>query len=146
MLDQALQLLNQNISVVASRRDDKRPVSNWTEYQKRLPTKEELETWFKQDPNYNIGIITGPISGLFVLDIESSVEINEFLKSHPVPPTTTVRTGSGGTHFYFQYPKEGTIPTKARIFGKDSKWLVDVRGAGGFVICPSSIHPTTQRP
>lgn len=146
MLDQALQLLNQGFSVVAARQDDKRPVANWTEYQKRLPTEEELRKWFSDNPKSNIGFITGPISGFFVLDIESSVNVDEFIKSHPIPPTTTVRTGSNGTHFYFKYPKDGFVPTKARIFGKDSKWQVDVRGSGGFVVCPPSIHPVTKKP
>ena len=40
-------------------------------YQKRLPTFEELEHWFLPAPTANVGIVTGMVSGIFVLDCDS---------------------------------------------------------------------------
>ena len=48
----------------------------WTEYQKRQPTKEEVSQWFDEDPDANIAIVTGAVSGIvaFDLDSENAVE------------------------------------------------------------------------
>lgn len=146
MLKEALILLRKGFSVVAARKDDKRPISNWTEYQKRLPTEDELQKWFKQDPTYNIGFITGTISGFYVIDIEASVDLKTFQEYHDLPSTASVKTGGGGLHLYYKCPKDIIIPTKSRIFGKDSKWTVDIRGEGGFIVCPPSIHVKTGKP
>src|SRR3990167_3231652 len=146
MLNEALNLLKKGYSVVAARRDDKRPVSNWTEFQKRLPTEEEITNWFKTDPESNIGFITGTISGFFIIDIESSVDMEIFKSYKPLPPTAIAQTGGGGMHYYYKCPEGVIVPTGARIFGKESKWEVDVRGEGGFVVCPPSIHPVTKKP
>ena len=40
--------------------DGKRPLIEWKIYQERQPTKEEVESWFKQEIN-GIGIVTGKI-------------------------------------------------------------------------------------
>ncbi|MBK7552191.1 MAG: bifunctional DNA primase/polymerase [Syntrophaceae bacterium] len=42
----------------------KEPVLAWKEYQNRLPTEEEVTQWFTNDPDANIGIITGKVSNL----------------------------------------------------------------------------------
>ena len=144
MLNEALNLLQQGFSVVAARRDDKRPISNWTEFQKRLPTEDELKRWFLDDPNANLGFITGTVSGFFVIDFESSVDIETFKEYKKLPHTAIARTGSGGLHYYYRCPGNVIIPTGARIFGRDSKWEVDVRGEGGFVLAPPSIHPISK--
>lgn len=145
MLNQALQYLKSGYSVVASRRDDKRPVHNWTEFQKRQPTEDEVKKWFEADPNANIGFITGTISGFFVLDIEASVNFDSFRKEYPIPPTALAKTGGGGLHFYFKCGETLKFLTKARIFGTDSKYAVDIRGEGGFVVAAPSIHPKTKK-
>jgi len=49
----------------------KRPIVGWTEYQKRLPTEEEVKGWFDQNPDANIGIVTGKVSGIVVFDLDS---------------------------------------------------------------------------
>lgn len=54
----------------------------------------------------------------------------------PLPPTLTVRTGSGGRHKYFRCP--GThVGNSAGQLGRG----LDVRGAGGYLIAPPSVHP-----
>ena len=51
-----------------------------------------------------------------------------------------VVTGRGGKHFYYRYP-DTTIGNRAGILGRK----IDVRGEGGLVVAPPSVHPETKR-
>ena len=48
----------------------KSPLVPWKEYQKRLPTIEEVNHWFNTNPDANIGIITGRISKLVPVKLD----------------------------------------------------------------------------
>ena len=51
------------------RKIDKKPaITSWREFQKRFPTDQELENWFSNPKVNAIGLITGKISGVVVLD------------------------------------------------------------------------------
>jgi hypothetical protein len=68
-LNQALDYLDMGWSVIPLR--GKRPVlGSWLEYQKRLATREEVREWFRLEPDANIGIVTGKVSGLVVVDFD----------------------------------------------------------------------------
>ena len=60
----------------------------------------------------NIGFVTGKISNIFVLDIDLKddglKEWNKYIKQHGEPLTVTVKTPSGGLHYYFKF-KETTV-------------------------------------
>lgn len=105
---------------------DKRPLISWKEFQTRLPTGAEIDEWFKKWPDAQIGIVTGKISNLTVVDIELGGDAS-FLPQE----TKIVRTGGGGWHYYFKYC-EG-IMNSARI-----RELVDIRSEGGYVVAPPS--------
>lgn len=111
---------------------DKRAKVRWEEFQNRLPTDAELEKWFLDQPNNNIAIITGKISGITVVDLDKhkGVSLDQFPHN-----TYTVKTGNGGYHLYYQY-QEGVL-TAADVF-KDGKG-VDIRNDGGYVIAPPSV-------
>jgi hypothetical protein len=65
---------------------------------------ETIRAWFRQWPNTNFGILTGPRSGLVVLDIDGAVGLTEIEKLG-LPPTIVVRTGKeSGMHLYFKAP------------------------------------------
>ncbi len=116
---------------------DKKPIIDWKEYQTRYPTDEELEAWFS-DGNNNIAIVTGPISGIAVLDIDGK-EGEESIKQNKLylPPTPCVKTGKG-YHYYFKY-QDGVRNFTRRYPG------IDLRGEGGYVLAPPSIHPSGTR-
>lgn len=108
----------------------KKPAVQWREYINRLPTEEELHGWFDSG-NYNgIGLATGEVSGVVVIDVEADAdqETVEFFKKSPFAS----RTISGGWHFYFQCTDN--LRNTVRIDDK----LVDFRGDGGFVVLPPS--------
>jgi len=93
--------------------------------------KKQVRSWWSKYPNANIGIATGKISGIFVVDVDG-----EYPKHWPaMPDTLTAKTGIG-THYYFEYPEGAAIGNKVKINGYD----VDIRGDGGYVVAPPSIH------
>ena len=72
----------------------------WGEFQKRRATEEEVRSWWQKWPWANVGIVTGVISGLVVLDIDGR-QGAESLEAAGVPKrprTPTVKTGGGGVH------------------------------------------------
>ncbi len=91
---------------------------------------QQVEAWAVAG---NIGLRTGAPSGVIVVDIEAGSDVSGLL----LPPTAEVRTGSGGRHLYYRATKP--CRNRVRISGKS----VDIRGDGGQVVFPGSIHPTT---
>lgn len=100
-----------------------------------------IRLWLSQYPDCNIGIATGEVSGIFVVDLDpknGGDQSWEFLlDENAVPNTVSVKTGSGGTHLYFVYPKGKDIRNSSNKIGKG----IDIRGNGGQVVSPGSIHP-----
>jgi hypothetical protein len=56
----------------------KEPLISRKEYQKRLPTAEEVRGWWKRWPDANIGNVTGSVSGLVVIDLDSLEAVRVF--------------------------------------------------------------------
>jgi putative DNA primase/helicase len=102
-----------------------------------------VREWWAGFPDANIGLATGDLSGVVVLDVDlPGLETIANLQSRyePLPPTWTVETGSGGHHFYFRMPL-ADIRNSASAIGPG----VDVRGNGGYVIVPPSNHISGER-
>ena len=140
----ALDYLSRGWSVLPFRAGDKRPLVAWTEYQRRRPTEAEVQAWFLETPNANVGIVTGAISGLIVLDIDPAHGGDESLRrlereQGPLPRTVEAVTGSGGRHLYFAHPG-GLVHNRVGIFTG-----IDVRADGGCVVAPPSLHHSGQR-
>jgi hypothetical protein len=111
----------------------KRPLIPWQEYQQRRASLEEIQNWLKIYPKGDIGVVTGPISQILVLDIDGDLG-QLSLKGYNLPITWTTKT-KRGWHYYFRWVPtlDGKITTKAGI-----KPSVDVRGEGGYVVVPPS--------
>ncbi|MER8761978.1 MULTISPECIES: bifunctional DNA primase/polymerase [unclassified Mesorhizobium] len=92
------------------------------------------------DEGLNIGFVTGPDTGLVVLDIdgeEGLANLAKLIEEHePLPETIKVITGSGGRHYYFRAPAHVTILNSANTIAKK----IDFRGEHGFVVAPPSKH------
>ena len=98
-----------------------------------------IERWWGRWPSANVGVPTGKKSGIVVLDVDAAAGGPESLAklerlSVPVPKTTRTRTGGGGVHLYFRYPRETDIRNSAGLLGPG----LDVRGEGGYVVVPPS--------
>lgn len=104
-----------------------------TYQRERRPTEQEIERWWGHYPR-NLAVATGAISGIFVWDCDDSQAWGESAR-RGLPPTLTTRTDRG-YHLYFQYP-DFQIGNRAGLLPG-----VDVRGDGGYVVAPPSIHPS----
>jgi hypothetical protein len=120
---------------------DKRPLVVWEPLQTSRPSAEQVSDWFGRWPDANIGIVTGEISNLVVLDIDpkhggdASLERLE-RQFGPSPSTIEAITGGGGRHLYFAHP--GGLVRNRTGFAQG----IDLRGDGGYVVAPPSIHPS----
>lgn len=111
----------------------------------RKDPKGIAELWGNQT-NFNIGIATGEISGIWALDVDPDKGGEESLtvlenKYGSLPETLISRTGGGGKHYIFKTPKHEKISCS---IGKLAKGI-DIRGNGGYIAAPPSIHPNGQQ-
>ena len=114
------------------------------EWQRAASTDAEtIRGWGQERPDAGVGIATGEGSGIFVFDVDPGHGGNESLAAleaahGPLPETQRVRTGGGGTHHYFRWPGFDVRNSAGRL-GPG----LDVRGAGGQVVAPPTVHPDT---
>jgi hypothetical protein len=106
-------------------------VSSWEPYQARHPSAEELADW-KQKHQINVGVVTGRISNIIVVDCDSEQAFEEVCR-RGVPDTPRVRTGRGW-HLYFKWPGFPVANAAGLLPG------VDIRADGGYVVGPGSTH------
>lgn len=97
--------------------------------------------WWKKWKSANIGIATGLESGIIVIDIDIGKDGEQSLtelenRNDTLPPAPEVITGSGGRHIYMESPRQ-LIRNSAGKLGSG----LDIRGNGGYVCAPPSIHP-----
>lgn len=128
-------------SVIPVQARGKRPLVVWREFQERVAGADEIEAWYRRWPEANVGIVTGAVSGLVVVDVDpahggrDSVRVLEE-RHGPVPATVESVTGGGGRHLYYRHPG-GQVSNRVGI-----QLGIDVRGDGGFVVAPPSLHPS----
>lgn len=106
-----------------------------------------VRAWWAANPKANIGVACGKQSGLFVVDVDPGKNGADTLaaleeRHGPLPETPRARTGSGGLHVFFAYPKTGQLGNSAGRLGPG----VDTRGQGGYVVVAPSLHPATGQP
>jgi Bifunctional DNA primase/polymerase, N-terminal/Primase C terminal 1 (PriCT-1) len=96
----------------------------------------QVAEWWERWPDANIGVPTGPVSGFVVLDVdERHGGLASFEKlRRQLPRTAQVLTGSGGFHYWFR--QVGEVRNSAGLLGDG----LDVRGIGGYVVAPPSVH------
>src|SRR5258708_769676 len=105
------------------------PVNDWLPLQKNKPTPEQMEEWFSDSLVTGIGVVTGEVSGIVVIDEDSykqggmSVALDSPLRS---------KTGRGGTHHFFKY----IDPVKTSGYREGVN--VEIKSDGGFIVLPPS--------
>jgi len=107
---------------------------------KHSTDRDQLVRWWRTWPLANVGIVTGPPSGIFVLDFDVKNggldTLAQLEAQYPeMRDTFRVRTGGGGWHLYFQMPETGHV--RNRIGALPG---VDVRGDNGMVLAAGSAH------
>ena len=99
-----------------------------------------IRQWWASWPDAHLGIRTGMVSGIVVLDVDASkggwASLAGLEAAHGIiPKTPTVATGAGGAHIYFRHPG-GTVANSAGRIAPG----IDLRGDGGYVVAPPSGH------
>ena len=132
----ATKYLRMGLSVIPLLQRDKKPAIAWRVYQGRLPNERKLQEWFRKG-DAGVGIVCGRVSGGFtVLDFDSKDSFKKFFpKWTELLNATPVVETSRGLHVWLRSNKP------CRSF-KIPELQLDVKGEGGFVVAPPSIHPS----
>ncbi len=103
----------------------------------------QIRAWWGAHPSANIGIATGKVSGIVVVDVDGEdgqAEFQRLIRRHgPIPKTAWARTGGGGDHFLFRHPGWNVGNSRRRADH------IDTRGDGGYIAAAPSIHPDSGK-
>ncbi len=137
----ALSYLTQRRWSILAVARNKRPYKPWERFQSSLVTPEEAQEWYRQWPLAGVGIVTGSVSALFVVDVDpragGDLTLGEWAeKGWFIPDGPQAKTGGGGCHFYLALPTGG-LPTCPAL-GQG----IDLKAEGSYVVAPPSSHPS----
>jgi len=133
----ALSLAAQGFRVFPISPNSKIPPADfhWKEEATTDPAK--VETWWTDNPDYNIGLATG--HGLLVVDADTKdgrpgLASLDMLDMMGQPESLRVATPSGGTHVYLRttHKHRNRVDTVPNLPG------IDIRSDGGYVLAPGS--------
>jgi hypothetical protein len=137
----ALGYLSRGWSVIPIEHRAKHPLVAWLEFENRCASAREVEGWFARWPQANVGIVTGRVSGLVVIDLDArhggDASLRRLESEHgALPSTVEALTGGAGRHLYFAHPG-GRVGNRVGLYSG-----LDLRGDGGCVVAPPSEHPS----
>jgi Bifunctional DNA primase/polymerase, N-terminal/AAA domain/Primase C terminal 2 (PriCT-2) len=99
-----------------------------------------IRDWWAKWPDANIGVVTGPPSGLLMVGPDGDkgkADLAALETEHgELPVTVTAASGAGGEHRIFWYPSDGKVPSRKNLHGT----AIDVRGEGGYFIAAPSVN------
>lgn len=119
--------------------DGKRPaVDKWATYMTRKPTTLEQDVWFNNDDPHNIGVVTGEVSNIAVIDLDDEESYRKIcaVEDKFLNGTLICKTGKG-YHIYFVPDKSSRTVTFT--LGDKTHHL---KLNGGYVVAPPSVHLT----
>ncbi len=88
-----------------------------------------------EDDGFNIGVRTGEVSGIVVLDLDDTQTIPDYL-----PDTPTIRTGNG-FHLYYKY-RPGLKNSQLLIKQEHRQDIDLIKTDGGYCVYAGSTHPS----
>jgi len=102
---------------------------------------EQIVAWWTKWPNANVGAITGAASGIAVVDIDTAEGVNllrQIAAGKVLEPTAAVVSGRSGGGLHLLFAVNSPTPT-------NSGNGLDIRGDGGLVVLPPSMHKSGNR-
>ena len=111
-------------------------VSAFTKWAKKPPI-EKIREWAQLHPAANIGIVTGPVWGVTIVDVDDPQILDAVIARFGELPIR-VSTPRGGTHLWYRSSGESCV--NLRPEGLDA----DVKGRGGIIVCPPSVRPSGE--
>lgn len=151
--------LADGVSTIPIRPDGtKRPQFSWEEYQRRLPTEDELHRWFGPNRTVGLALICGGVSaGLEMLELEGRAmtqldQIESIIMLHGLTDLwESLLCGyaefspTGGLHLLYRI-NDHDVPGNKKIARTVSREvLAETRGEGGYVIVAptgGNCHPS----
>lgn len=111
----------------------------------------EIASDWQQWPQANVGIVTGPKSGLLVIEadteaghgVDGIANLSALIDQNgPLPHTIEALSPSGSWHLFFKWPEGFDIRNSEGMVAPG----VDVRGDGGMVVAVPSVKPGHEKP
>ncbi len=110
----------------------KHPMKDGPTFRDAATDLETVLAWSGQAPRANVGVRTGPASGVMVIDVDDGDWLRgAMLRSGGMPGAPVARTPSGGWHIYFRH--EPGLKCRANVLPG-----VDIRAEGGEITAPVS--------
>jgi hypothetical protein len=164
----ALAYRKRGLSVIPVEERGKKPLVLWEPYQKEHATTQVIQGWYEQHPCANVGIVTGAISGIVVVDVDTEAAraaLRDMIGANQLQGVPRVKTGRGW-QLFFAHPtphrslngQDTLVPGHVRSADSGDAGLrpagettlignkagiipnVDIRGDGGYVVAPPSLH------
>lgn len=140
MLEEALAYARRGWSIVPVAPRGKDTLVSWKDFQECRPSEAEIRGWWQRWPDANIGVVTGPISGLAVADVDPKRGGNASAQWAISQTGLIADTGGGGHHLFYAYPEGEDVRNKvSKTTG------IDVRAKGGIIVLPPSVHESGRR-
>ena len=113
-------------SIIPLQANDKKPIGSWTKYQTERMTPDEAFDYFTKNPDANMGMVTGEISGISVIDIDGKEGFDALNDAKIRLPDTTIVKTPRGWHYYYKYNPElkdvrpvSIVNSKKGLFSKE---------------------------
>jgi bifunctional DNA primase/polymerase-like protein len=104
-----------------------------------------VRAWFEGQSSLGVAVATGATAGVFVVDVDPPCGFQSLadleLRHETLPKTAAVVTGRGGLHLWFRHPGGVKIPSRNGALGVG----LDVKGDGGYIVVPPTLHETGRR-
>lgn len=134
-LEYAMQYAMQGWNVFPLRPNAKTPLTAHG-FKEATKSVEQIQQWWAQWPDANVGVVTGRDSGIVVLDVDRKHGVDGVVAATELdlPETMVVRTPSGGFHLIFKAPDNAVIARKIGV-----RPGLDILGEGGYFVAPGSV-------
>ena len=97
---------------------------------RNAPTVRQVLAWFRQWPDAGPAVVLGPVSQLFVVDVDGTAAHEELLRRlGSIPHAPTVLSGSGKPHRYHLYFHDPGSQRKRKQRRGTRNWSFVVRAA-----------------
>lgn len=128
-----------NLSIIpCGKKKGKEALVSWKEYQAECADLSVFNMWNEDFPFANIGLITGRLNDITVIDCDDpNISVRQLQEEYG-ETSLIVETPRGGKHLYYKYNRE----TSRNNFLEK----IDIKSDGGYVVGPYSINPENGIP
>ncbi|GAA4652560.1 hypothetical protein GCM10023116_48440 [Kistimonas scapharcae] len=139
-IDECFEYLDNGWSIIPIAVDTKKPLVKWKAFQSRQATEEEVTEWFTRWPKALMALVTGDVSDIYVVDMDTPEAEQKADELGFVSPVQ-VRTPHG-SHRYFRHPGDGQWRGPQSGSGSNGTvWPqvdgLDWRGDGSYALLPT---------